>query len=131
MGSINENACMLGGDDGVDNGRQVVNIGQSFYTENDVVECAFFASGSFFWCADDCGMSLFSMRSDRKEGGRGPRAHTVSGLEPLIAKDGRPGDGMLVVLRQTDRQTPGLGARQPGDGGRGSRKTGGRKSRRT
>lgn len=55
MCGINKDASMLRSDDGIDHGRQVVNIGKGLYTENDIVECAALsASGSLFGCPDNC-----------------------------------------------------------------------------
>ena len=55
MCGINKDASMLRSDDGIDHGRQVVNIGKGLYTEDDIVECtALSAGGSLFGCPDNC-----------------------------------------------------------------------------
>ena len=38
VGSVDEDTGMLRGDDGFDNGRDIIHIGQSLYTEQNVVK---------------------------------------------------------------------------------------------
>lgn len=90
VGGVDKNASVLGGNDRIDDRGEVVDIGKRFYTEYDVVKCAFFASGCFFRCPYDYITSLFSksarpswVRESERKG-----AHTMPRLEPLIAKDG-------------------------------------------
>jgi len=45
--SVDENTSMLGSDDRFDDGGQVVDIGQGFYAENDIVVCIFAGRGFF------------------------------------------------------------------------------------
>lgn len=56
--SIDEDAGMLGGNDGLYDCGQVVYVGESLHTEEDIVEGALIATASIFWCADHCSTAL-------------------------------------------------------------------------
>ena len=51
---IDDDACVLGGNDGIDHGCQVVDVGERFYAKDNVVEWAFLTSGRLLWCPHDC-----------------------------------------------------------------------------
>ena len=45
---VDEDACVLWSDDGIDYGGEVVNVGESFDAENDIVKCTLFVVGGVF-----------------------------------------------------------------------------------
>lgn len=54
MGCVYEDVGMLRCYNWIDYWSEVVDIGESFNIEDDVVESFFFVCSSFFWCLDDC-----------------------------------------------------------------------------
>lgn len=46
---VDQNTCMVRDHHRINDGGQVVDIGEGFYAENDVVKGAFFAIQSLFW----------------------------------------------------------------------------------
>lgn len=56
---------MLWRDDGLNDGGEVVNIGERFDTEDDVVERCSRSAGGFFGRANDCEVELVSEMSQR------------------------------------------------------------------
>lgn len=54
MGGIDEDAGVLRCDDRLDYGGKVVDVGQCFYTKEDIVKRAFDLVRRFFWTPDDC-----------------------------------------------------------------------------
>jgi len=60
---------MLGSNNGIDNGGEVIDIGKRFYTKNDIVESALSTSGSIFWCSDNMArLEAFITKNRRFEG---------------------------------------------------------------
>ena len=51
---VDENAGVLRGDDRFDYCCEIVYIGESLDTEQDVVESTFFAGRCLFWCPNNC-----------------------------------------------------------------------------
>ena len=64
---------MLGSNDRIDDRGQVVDVGESLYTQDDVVEGAIFARGRFFGCPDDCITLSSAYAQSNMWGGRRPR----------------------------------------------------------
>jgi hypothetical protein len=91
---VHEDACVLGGNDGIDDGCQIVHVGKRFYTKDDIVKCAFSTGGCLLGCSYDCiyisrlvhGAQSHEGKRPNGDGCFGRRVHTMSGLEPLIAK---------------------------------------------
>ena len=54
MGGVDEDAGVLGSDDGFYDSGQVVDIGEGLHAEQDVVESALLGVGSVFRSADNC-----------------------------------------------------------------------------
>lgn len=52
--SIDQNACMLRGDDRLDDSGKIVNIGQGFHTQDHII-IGVFPGRRVFRVADDCG----------------------------------------------------------------------------
>lgn len=50
---VDEDACVLGRDDGIDDGGKVVYIWEGLYAQNDVIEGAIADARSVFGIADD------------------------------------------------------------------------------
>lgn len=51
---VDQDARVLGGNDGIDDRSQIVDVGESFYAEDNVVEWPFATSGCLLWRADNC-----------------------------------------------------------------------------
>lgn len=51
---------MLRGNDGIDDGCQIVDVGKRFYTKDNIVKCAFSTRGCLFRCSYDCINFMFS-----------------------------------------------------------------------
>jgi len=80
---------MLGSNNGIDNGGEVIDIGKRFYTKNDIVESALSTSGSIFWCSDNYNMSLISMTCNGSHGrGTGEERIPWRGLKRSLPKTG-------------------------------------------
>lgn len=52
IGGVDEDTCVLGGNNGFDDGGKVVDIREGLHTEDDIVESVF-TGGSFFRGAND------------------------------------------------------------------------------
>jgi hypothetical protein len=64
---VDEDTGVLGGDDGVDYGGEVVNVRERLDTEDNVVEGAVSARSGFLGCADDYGEAVsVTMMEDAK-----------------------------------------------------------------
>ena len=54
MCGINEDAGVLWRDNALDYGGEIVDIGQCFNAENDIIERRSGGAGGFLWSPDDC-----------------------------------------------------------------------------
>lgn len=82
MRGVDENACVLRSDDGVNNGCEIVDIGQGLDTEYDVIERTFSGVGGIFWISNNCDSSSSVYYSCSSSHGR----RTTSGLESFVAE---------------------------------------------
>lgn len=53
MGGVDEDAGVLGRNDGVNDSGEVVDIGEGLDAEDDIVECAVSTRRGFFWRLDN------------------------------------------------------------------------------
>lgn len=82
--SVNENAGVLGSDDGFDHRGQVVDVRESLHAENDIV-IGLFTGGSVFGSADNWRRIR---QPERPESIRGTQEidHTMTGLETFVTE---------------------------------------------
>jgi hypothetical protein len=77
---------MLRGDNGIDDGGEVVDVWERFYTENDIVECPFLVVRGILRRSENCLSPNRQQLIRRFEGGG--LDGTMSGFESLVAKHG-------------------------------------------
>jgi hypothetical protein len=55
---VDQDACVLRGNYGVDDRRQIVDVGEGFDAEDNIVEWAFATGGRLLWRAHNCNIDL-------------------------------------------------------------------------
>lgn len=66
---------MLRGHDRLDDGGEIVDVGERLYAEDNVVECAVLARGGLFWGFNDCRRVQTGSASRYMAEGQGREAH--------------------------------------------------------